>query len=481
MLRYFWPTDDEQLAGQWTDSHFDEDASWWVGVQQAGATLALAAVLTATAASTSVAQGVFSQHQDDPAGSLSTQALVGEDYWNNPVPPVVWPQPFVFLDDDAHPVFVSVFTPDDGDWRPLVSSVPDSLTLRLPFLDPEDYPTLPSSNNPVDDSAVWAPNNSPWDLNWNLLFFLDDGSAVPVFQYDEDFWTPRLAPQNWLQPQQPFLADDDLIPQVPAEDPVWLQLVAPFQATLLSPQQWTFDQNEQSANLVAFVDEFGWVNPVAPVPAGNGLLQQWIFEQEDSGALTALAFEEYWQNGVAAVADGLRLQQQWAFEQHDPGGLRAFHDEDFWVSGVAPVVWPQPSVFTSDELVVPQSLATIDELLNSQFVSPWVAAIPAAMYVGLPYSPDPEEIPAGNLEPFVPPPPPAPCLPPAGPDGDVHYSYFGGLHPTAVLLCRICNSGRPLLIRGDYAIWCQDCCAFVTKSDTYMGTVRAPGRFKGVF
>lgn len=84
--------------------------------------------------------------------------------------------------------------------------------------------------------------------------------------------------------------------------------------------------------------------------------------------------------------------------------------------------------------------------------------------------------------PFIaPPPPPKVCPPPTGPDGDITLSYFGGARPLAVLFCRICQSGKPLLVRGDYAIWCQDCCAFVSKADTVMMTVRAPGQLKGIF
>lgn len=83
--------------------------------------------------------------------------------------------------------------------------------------------------------------------------------------------------------------------------------------------------------------------------------------------------------------------------------------------------------------------------------------------------------------PPVPPPPFCP-LPPLGPDADTSISVFGGRQqPILALFCRICKSGKPLVVRADYAIWCQDCCAFVSKQDTYMGTVRAPGQFRGTF
>lgn len=85
--------------------------------------------------------------------------------------------------------------------------------------------------------------------------------------------------------------------------------------------------------------------------------------------------------------------------------------------------------------------------------------------------------------PFVPPPPvPRVCTPPPGFDADTSVSYFRNASgPVAVLFCRICQSTKPLLVRGDYAIWCTDCCSFVSKQDTVMGTLRAPGTFKNVF
>src|SRR5258706_607334 len=127
------------------------------------------------------------------------------------------------------------------------------------------------------------------------------------------------------------------------------------------------------------------------------------------------------------------------------------------------------------------SRMNLQTLLPSQ-VSPIVFSTPASSILVYPYQPDPEEIPAGALAPFFPPPPIFCPLPPTGPDSDINMSVFGGAgRPLQVLFCRICNSGKPLVVRADYAIWCQDCCAFVSKADTYMGTVRAPGQLKGIF
>lgn len=491
MIRYFWPSDDEQLAGQAIDSHFDEDGSWWASVQQSGAVFALATALTLTAASTALASSVFSQSQDDPAGSLSTQVLAIEEYAQPLVAPANWPQPSVFTDDDAHPTFVQVFFPDDGDWRPLVAPVPDANYVRLPFLEPDESPQFVAASPVVDAQEPWGPQPPPQEQNWTLLFFLDDGSAVPVFQYDEDFASPQIPPQNWPQPQQPFASHDDLLPQVPAYDDVWLQLVPPVSQTFVWPQQWFFEQNE-STNLVAFTaEEHAWPVPV-PVPATLALVQQWPFEQNDpAGNLSAPAFEEtLWQNRVFPVPDSLRLLQPWQFEQNEPGGLRTNIDELYWLNWVPAISgYPVPAIYfqlfggSADEIVVQQSTATVDEIYWGPQVSPIIFPVQATSLLVYPYQPDPEEIPAGSLVPFIPPPPAFCPLPPTGPDKDIRMSNFntsaGG--PILALFCRICNSGKPLVVRADYAIWCQDCCAFVSKQDTYMGTTRAPGAFKNRF
>lgn len=567
MIRYFWPSDDEQLAGQWQDSHFDEDGGWWANVQQCGAALALVVAATLVSSSTAAAQGVFPQ-QDDPAGSLTTLQLAQEEYAQPLVPPVNWPQPSVFTDDDVHPTFVQTFTPDDGDaWHALVPPSQDSYFVRLPFLDPEEIPvgSFPAATNPIDDASDWLLSQPPWDPTWTLLFFLDDGSTVHAFEPDEDFLPVQAlpAPYVWPQPTQPFNTSDEdqLVPQFPAEDAFWPNYVAADPGSLLWAQQWTFEQNEL-ATLAAFADEIFWSNPTPPLSDSLLWPQQWSFEQNDAtGSLSIgndpdslqpllvfpvadsllplqpftfdpvdilpsapFADEAYWQNPTWPLVDTLLWPKPWVFEQtdatgslasivdelytpalvqpiadslypfqqfsqqqDDPAGhLYSLPEEYYWQNPVAPVVWPQPSIFVFDEQIVGPQTVVIDELYWGGFTGPWVPAVPAGLALNLPYGSgfsltDPEEIPAGSL--FTPTPPPVvPCTPPFGFDADTSITYFGGdKNPTQVLLCRVCNSGKPLLVRGDYAIWCQDCCSFVSKADTVMGTARAPSAFRARF
>jgi hypothetical protein len=89
----------------------------------------------------------------------------------------------------------------------------------------------------------------------------------------------------------------------------------------------------------------------------------------------------------------------------------------------------------------------------------------------------------GNILPipFIPP-PPGPCTGSIfGTDPNISMNLFGGnAHPYAVLYCRICQSGKPLLVRADQAIWCQDCCKFVPIEQTYQNTTRGPLKFRSV-
>jgi hypothetical protein len=493
LLRYFWPSDDEQLAGQSLNSFFSEDADWWVGVQKAGATLALAAGLVLSATNTLAAQQVFSQSQDDPVGSLFFQPTVQEEYTQPLVQPYNWPQPAQALSDtDQHPTFVSVFEADEDFWINPVQPIWGQNYLQLPLVVPEDFPAFPAANPVLDDGGLWAPQIPSADLDWNVLFFLDDGSWVPAFQPDEDFLPVQAlpVPYNWPSPAQPFAIADEVVQEfVAAEDPIWLQLVQPVPGSLIWPQPWLFEQNENVANLVAFTDELYWQQLVQPTPASLAWPQQWAFEQTDATGALYLSLDEGLPGPLPApVPSTYLLLQQWPFEQNEPAGsFSTLHDEIFWAPQIPAYNWPQPTAFTSvmgtDEVLAFPPNTGQDEDFWNYFVTPSVPPVPDAMFLRFPYLPDPEEIPAGSLQPFIPPPPQLCPLPPCGPDADTCISTFSNFNggPILALLCRTCMSGLPLVVRGDYAIWCQTCCAFVSKDTTYMGTVRAPGQFRGRF
>lgn len=115
MTQHFFTSDDLPNA---TASFVDEDASWWVGVQKSGATMALAAALALAASQAATAQQVFSFHQDDPA---LTAGYLDEGLWINPVGPQSWPVPQFISDDQIIvPQPVTGIADDNEIWQPLV-------------------------------------------------------------------------------------------------------------------------------------------------------------------------------------------------------------------------------------------------------------------------------------------------------------------------------------------------------------------------
>lgn len=111
----------------WQKIAFDEEGGWWAGVRQCAATVALAAVLSATSLSTAQAVQVYSYHQDDPAGNL--KANPEEQYWQNSVAPVpaslLSPQQWTF--DVQEPAGSLSGQPDEDFWQLGPPSVPATL------------------------------------------------------------------------------------------------------------------------------------------------------------------------------------------------------------------------------------------------------------------------------------------------------------------------------------------------------------------
>jgi len=233
----------------------DEDGWWGRVCGSFGTQIAVATTLAAALLTGSIGQTVANGHQDDPAGSLVKFVSPDEDYWQNPVAPVV-----------------------------------ASFFQRLPLGDPEEIPA---------------------------------GSLFG--QPDEDYW---------------------------------INPVAPVSATLLWPQPFQFEQNEQATRCL---DEDFWANPTAPVAASvYQRLPLGDPEELPAGSLYGVPVEEYWQNPVPPVP-----ASQLVLSFVDPDYAPAFIDEDFWINPTIPVaafVVPQPW-FTQDEV-----FARLDEDYWPQFV-----------------------------------------------------------------------------------------------------------------
>lgn len=223
---------------------FDQEDSWWGGVVYCTASVALGVSLALTALSVQVAQAVATSQQDDPAGHL-LNFHVDEDYWQNPVAPV-----------------------------------PANQYIQLPLGDPEEIPANKLFIGPLQEDV---PNlQQPWDFNWTLLFFLDDGTAMPGFSPEEDLW------------QQ-------------------VALVPPVPATNYQNLPYQFDQAEFMF-VAANPEETFWVNPVPPVTQTFGPLYLPDPEELPAATFDINLDEDFWQNPVAPVVASLAYPQPFGFD-----------------------------------------------------------------------------------------------------------------------------------------------------------------------
>ena len=145
-------------------------------------------------------------------------------------------------------------------------------------------------------------------------------------------------------------------------------------------------------------DEDFWQNPVPPFNYPGFYPQQFSFEQNEIAPQPPVFSpdEDLWNNSVFPSVWPNLCQNQWAFDVDEPAGsLHGQPDEDFYGP---PLPWPNIYIFPQ------QSIFDVQEPAGHLFGQPdedfWsnpVSAVPATVYQRLPYLPDPEEIPAGNL------------------------------------------------------------------------------------
>lgn len=372
-IRYFHPNDEGQLVPPPPIS-FDEDTAWWAGVQKCGATIALAAVIAATALSTAQAATVDSYHQDDPAGKLFGQ--YDEDFWENPVPPVQAPPPaIVFRDDDvAFTQPPPLHVDDDSRANPAPAIIADQ---RIPapwIFDGGDAGNL--SGQPDEDYWQNPVPPVPFTFAWpNPSQFEQHDPAGSLFgQPDEDYWQNRVRPAV-TPPPPTFFTDDD----VAVTPPPALQ-----------------------------ADEDFWENPVAALPGKNLPLYLWDAEEVSAATLFGQADEDYWLQlrqqplvslprfftdddvAVAAAAplnvdeDPLFLPRPWpsaqnvaAFSEDSaivPQPVPLHTDEDFWVAPPARVWPPPPKLFAYDEVLFPPAPGPFVAVASSITITPTLSA-----------------------------------------------------------------------------------------------------------
>jgi hypothetical protein len=185
--KFFQPP--EQAAPSTVPSFVDEeDHGWTASFQQTIASIAITAVL-AVSFSANVAQYAGSQHQDDPAGSLT--ATADETYQLLPTIHIQYQAQQNLADD---PVIVPqpvVFQPDEDYFLNPVQTfaVPNVLPQLWTF--EEQYPFL---HGAFDEDFWQNPNQTTSLIHVQPLIFDDQFVPQPVSGIvDEDFFIPFIA------------------------------------------------------------------------------------------------------------------------------------------------------------------------------------------------------------------------------------------------------------------------------------------------
>lgn len=212
----------------WATLDFEEDGSWWSSVQKCGATIALAAVMATTGASTAQATQVFSWQQDE----APSKPIQDEDFWQNPVAPV-----------------------------------PSTIYQKLPYTpDPEEIPA--GNLSAVPEELYWQLGPAPvpatllWPQQWAFDVQEPAGSlSAPAEEY---YWQNPVFPvPSIIYQSLPYWFDaQDVFPVLfqPDED-YWLNPVAPIAGTLYQTLPYLFDAQEIVVGVFAPDEDF-WQSPV---------------------------------------------------------------------------------------------------------------------------------------------------------------------------------------------------------------------------
>jgi hypothetical protein len=188
-----------------------------------------------------------------------------------------------------------------------------------------------------------------------------------------------------------FHQDEPLqAPSLHVQETEWTSRVAPVPFTLQRLDAWAFDQNE-SPTLQTGIEHSDWQVFVAPVFV-NPTVQVFISDDAFVGEGPTLSVEEdFWGCRPAPVASWPvpRIFTDDELTEIIP----PIPDEDFWFNAVAPVAaYPAPLLFTEEGLVLP-----MPPIIDDDYWQCPTAPLQATNWLCLPYVPEPEEIPAGNL------------------------------------------------------------------------------------
>jgi hypothetical protein len=258
------------------------------------------------------------------------------------------------------------------------------------------FPEQGSASQLVTDEDYWQNRVLPsQSATPPIQAFTDDDVIFPAtitFQPDEDYYVVRL-PQPTPGLVQAF-SDDEVIANLHTDEDYWQNPTAPIPASLLWPQPFVFEQNEQAFGLHGQFDEDFWINPVAPVPLTMLWPQQWAFEQnEQATGLYGQPDEDFWTPQIP--------YQPWpaipkALSDDDviiPQPVFLYTDEDFWQNPTFPFWYQQGKLYLPDPEELPA--ASLYGQPDEDF---WVNPVAPVWWFNRPlYLPDPEEVPAGSL------------------------------------------------------------------------------------
>jgi len=278
----------------------------------------------------------------DPAGQLFGQD--DEDFWQNPVVPVVatllWPQPWSF---DVQEATIVPPIQDEDFWANPVAPVAASNRVYLPAqLDGEEIPAgnLFIVGTPTESWSTASILNAQNGIALRYQFDPQDpgGALAPLVQPDEDFWINPVAP---FIPEPTILQfSDEWAINPNFDEDFWANPVAPVAASNIFPQPWSVEEDFQTpAIFQGGADEDFWANPVAPLWQTLLIPQQWRYEQNEPGNLFGQFDEHFWASGVSPIWQFPLVPQQWQYEQNEITTqiLHADDDDSFWSNPVAPV------------------------------------------------------------------------------------------------------------------------------------------------
>jgi len=321
---------------------FDQEDSWWGGVQGCFASVAAVAAL-AVGLSTAVATATVARHQDDPAGKLVNLKVDEQYWWTSPTVSAPWNSKLQGDDTDASFPVVT-FAPDEGIWTPPTlwqvpapQPVVTDLVETLPYLIDEDY------------WYAGGTTQAPW------LYSVFTDTDTYTFQPDEDYWQASFVPQSaWLA--KAFTDDDVVFPVAPSffpDEDYWVGLVLPSsppQSSLYLPDT----QDDPAGFLYNPVEEYYWVAPQA-VSSTWGIPQFFVDLDFVPTPSSFIPDEDYW--NVAQV-----VQSPWTtyLPPTDVDFITLASsfvpDEDYWFAPSG-TYWTSPvafGAFTSDDVIFAQ-------------------------------------------------------------------------------------------------------------------------------